>query len=59
MIWLLLLSCIIETTPEQRLKYEAACIKEVVGANAPAIMLKVHEMRINACIVAKDKAAKN
>ena len=57
MIWFLLLSCIIETTPEQRLKYEAVCIREVVGANAPAVMLKVHEMRINACIVAKAKKA--
>ena len=55
MIWLLLLSCIIETTPEQRLKYETWFVKEIVGENAPAIMRQVHEMRINACIVAKAK----
>lgn len=57
MIWLFFLSCIIETTPEQRLKYEAVCIKEVVGDHAHPAMLKVHEMRINACIVAKAKKA--
>lgn len=58
MIFALLLSCAIVTTPAQRQKYEAICIKEIAGANASAIMLQVHKERISACIVAKDKAAR-
>ena len=56
MLLSLLLGCSILTIPSQRQRYEAACITEVAGTNAPAIMLKVHAERINACILAKDKA---